>query len=104
VPRIRGLAHITGGGIVDNLPRVLPPGVRAIVRRSSWRVPPLFSLIQRAGQVEREEMDRVFNMGVGMIVVARPEDVAPLLKDLDSSWVLGEVVERGEGQGPLEMV
>jgi phosphoribosylformylglycinamidine cyclo-ligase len=66
---INGMAHITGGGITENLPRVFPSGVRAQVRRSAWSVPPIFQAIARIGQVEREEMYRVFNMGIGLILV-----------------------------------
>jgi len=66
---IKGIAHITGGGITENLPRVFPSGVRAQVRRSAWFVPPIFQAIARLGQVEREEMYRVFNMGIGLILV-----------------------------------
>ena len=66
---IKGIAHITGGGITENLPRVFPSGVRAQVRRSAWSVPPIFQAIARLGQVEREEMYRVFNMGIGLILV-----------------------------------
>jgi phosphoribosylformylglycinamidine cyclo-ligase len=66
---INGIAHITGGGITENLPRVFPSGVRAQVRRSAWSVPPIFQTIARLGQVEREEMYRVFNMGIGLILV-----------------------------------
>lgn len=66
---LKGIAHITGGGITENLPRVFPSGVRAQVRRSAWSVPPIFQAIARLGQVEREEMYRVFNMGIGLILV-----------------------------------
>jgi phosphoribosylformylglycinamidine cyclo-ligase len=66
---IKGMAHITGGGITENLPRVFLSGVRAQVRRSAWSVPPIFQAIARLGQVEREEMYRVFNMGIGLILV-----------------------------------
>jgi phosphoribosylformylglycinamidine cyclo-ligase len=66
---VKGLAHITGGGIAENLPRVLPPGLRARLRRGSWPTPPIFSLIARAGAVSAEEMDRTFNNGVGMVAV-----------------------------------
>ena len=66
---INGIAHITGGGITENLPRVFPSGVRAQVRRSAWSVPPIFQTIARLGQVGREEMYRAFNMGIGMILV-----------------------------------
>jgi phosphoribosylformylglycinamidine cyclo-ligase len=67
---IKGIAHITGGGITENLPRVFPPGVRAQIRRNAWPVLPIFHAIARLGQVEREEMYRVFNMGIGLILVA----------------------------------
>ena len=72
--RVQGLAHITGGGIPGNLPRVLPEGLGADVDRSAWDVPPVFKTLQEAGGVSRDEMDRVFNMGIGMIAVARGGD------------------------------
>ncbi len=71
---IHGLAHITGGGIPGNLPRVLPQGLGAVVDRAAWEVPAVFRTLQAGGKVDRYEMDRVFNMGVGMIAVVRPED------------------------------
>ncbi len=71
--RIKGIAHITGGGIVENLPRVLPPGLRAWVRRGSWAVPPIFDLIARLGGVAQPEMDRTFNNGIGMALVVGAE-------------------------------
>ena len=76
---IKGIAHITGGGITENLPRVFPSGVRAQVRRSAWSVPPIFQTIARLGQVEREEMYRVFNMGIGLILVAPASDVQSVI-------------------------
>ena len=97
---IRGLAHITGGGIPGNLPRVLPEGLGASVSRSSWDVPPLFQMLQEAGKVDRDEMDRVFNMGIGMIAVVAPEVVETVSCEVEKhgigSWVIGEV-EAGEG-------
>jgi len=66
---IKGIAHITGGGITENLPRVFPAGVRARINRKSWTVPPIFQVLSRLGEVEREEMYRVFNMGIGLIVI-----------------------------------
>jgi phosphoribosylformylglycinamidine cyclo-ligase len=67
---IRALAHITGGGVYDNLPRVLPHGLGATIWRGSWPQPPIFNMIQRLGKVSDDEMLRVFNMGLGMLVVA----------------------------------
>lgn len=88
-----GLAHITGGGLVDNLPRILPPGMAARVRRDAWPVPPLFRLVQERGKVSTEEMHRVFNMGIGMVVVLPPEAVSQAQAVLgEVSWVIGEVV------------
>ncbi len=73
--KIKGLAHLTGGGFVDNIPRILPEGVGVTIERVTWRVPPLFQLIQREGRIDRDEMYRVFNMGIGMVVIVAPGDV-----------------------------
>jgi phosphoribosylformylglycinamidine cyclo-ligase len=98
--RLHGLAHVTGGGVPGNLPRVLPEGLGAVVERSAWDVPAVFRTLQEAGRVATEEMDRVFNMGVGMIAVAAPDAVdavreAASAGDVDS-WVMGRV-EPGAG-------
>lgn len=98
--RVQGLAHITGGGIPGNLPRVLPAGYGAVVDRSAWTVSEVFRVLQEAGGVKRGEMDRVFNMGVGMIVVARPEHADAVLERAASqgcgAWAIGRV-EAGTG-------
>jgi len=70
---VHGLAHITGGGIIDNVPRILPEGCDALVRKGSWPVPPLFPLIAECGSVREEEMFRVFNMGIGLVAAVPPE-------------------------------
>lgn len=92
---IKGAAHITGGGITGNLPRVLPKGRRAVIERGSWPVPPIFSLIQKIGAVEQSEMDRTFNNGIGMILVigARYADrVMRTLKNVgEKCFVIGEI-------------
>jgi len=97
---IRALAHITGGGIPGNLPRVLPPGLGAVVDRGAWEVPDVFQVLQDAGRVDRFEMDRVFNMGVGMVAVVRPDDaervVAAICQTGVTVWTLGRV-EAGHG-------
>jgi phosphoribosylformylglycinamidine cyclo-ligase len=97
---VHGLAHVTGGGIPGNLPRVLPGGLGASVERAAWDVPAVFRTLQSAGGVSREEMDRVFNMGVGMIVVVDASD-APAVVDAATeggveAWTMGRV---GEGEG-----
>ncbi len=98
--RVHALAHITGGGIPGNLPRSLPKGCGARVERGSWPVPAIFKFLQSAGRVSDDEMDRVFNMGVGMIAVAGNGDVPPIQAAARSAaidtWVIGEVVS-GEG-------
>ena len=71
---LRGLAHITGGGITENLPRVLPEGCAAEIDRRSWSVPPIFRLLQQHGRVSDDEMFRTFNMGIGMILACAPRD------------------------------
>ena len=93
---IRGLAHITGGGIVDNLPRIFREGIGAIIWRGSWPELPLFGLIQRLGQISDEEMFHVFNMGVGMLIVVSAEHVAPIQALLPSAALIGEIVA-GDG-------
>ncbi len=92
--RIVALAHITGGGIVENLPRVLPEGVRAVVAREKIRILPIFELMGR--YVEEEEMFRTFNMGVGMIWVVDPENVDRVLESTDA-YVIGELVSGEKG-------
>ncbi len=93
---IRGLAHVTGGGIPGNLPRILPEGLGAEVDRSSWEVPAVFRTLQEGGGVGEEEMDRVFNMGVGMIAVVNPSDAgaveAAAAEAGVPSWALGSIV------------
>ena len=98
--RVHALAHITGGGIPGNLPRVLPDGLGAVVERSSWEPPPLFASLQEAGRVEQAEMDHVFNMGVGMIAVVAEVRADAVLGALsahgETAWHLGQV-EVGTG-------
>ena len=91
---IKGMAHITGGGLSGNVPRILPPGLAARFRLGSWEVPPIFSLIQSRGRVDEEEMFRVYNMGLGMVLVGG--EGGQLLASLPTAQVVGEVV-RGEG-------
>ncbi|MFC1949315.1 phosphoribosylformylglycinamidine cyclo-ligase [Chloroflexota bacterium] len=96
---IKGMAHITGGGFVGNIPRVLPQGLAAQIHRGQWLIPPIFQLIQQQGKVDQEEMYRVFNMGIGMTVVCSPDNVEQLVKTLPGTNVIGEVVEkRGKAQ------
>ncbi len=94
LPAIKGLAHITGGGFKDNIPRILPEGLTARLDSWSWQVPPLFQLLQKEGDIEKEEMYRVFNMGIGMIVICSADDAAELLKSLPGAVMAGEVIKQ----------
>ena len=91
----KGMAHITGGGMTDNLPRVLPPDLAAHIDTRSWSVPPLFEWLQRSGQIPLDDMRRTFNMGVGLIVVCATQDTGPALDLLrqsgEQAWVIGEI-------------
>ena len=95
--RIKGMAHITGGGFTDNVPRMLPDGLAARLDSSAWEVPPLFQLIQQHGEIATDEMNRVFNMGIGMIVAVAPSDVASVCGDIAEAMVVGEVAPVGDG-------
>ncbi len=96
---IKGLAHITGGGIVGNLPRTLPKGLAAKLDSKKWKVPPIFNLLKKNGDVDIQEMYRVFNMGIGMAVICATENVKKLTKALPEAKVVGEVVkQKGEAR------
>jgi len=101
VVEVKGMAHITGGGIPGNLPRCLPEGTSAVVSEKSWSRPPIFDLIASSGGVERDEMFATFNMGVGMIVVLAEREAATALKFLGDrnlpTWKIGRI-ERGPGE------
>jgi len=93
---IRGMAHITGGGITENLARILPPGCRAVIYRGSWKILPIFELLQRRGDISWEEMARTFNLGVGMIMVVPPEEVELIKEELNREKeicrLIGEII------------
>ena len=95
---VKGMAHITGGGLVDNVPRVLPKNTQAVLHRDSWQMPELFRWLQMKGGVADAEMVRVFNCGIGMVVIVSPAQADTAIKSLTAqglkSWVVGEVVER----------
>ena len=96
---VHGMAHITGGGFVDNIPRVLPENCNAVIDRNSWKVPTVFTFIERQGKVDHDEMYRVFNMGIGYVVVVRQKDVSAamsLLRGLRQSPVLVGAIEKGQ--------
>lgn len=95
--KVKGIAHITGGAYKDKIPRIMPRGLGVEIKKESWPIPQIFKLIQKKGRVKEEEMYRVFNMGIGMVVVISPKDVMKaqnlLAKFKIRSWVIGEVVK-----------
>jgi phosphoribosylformylglycinamidine cyclo-ligase len=102
---IKGLAHITGGGFVDNIPRVLPKNCDVLIHKGSWDVLPIFQLIQREGRVPESELYQVFNMGIGMTMVVAPQKVRTVLQFIRTqkhkAWVIGEVVK---GRGSVRVL
>jgi phosphoribosylformylglycinamidine cyclo-ligase len=100
---VRGLAHITGEGLAGNVPRVLPPGRRVFLRRGSWPVPAVFPWLQQIGNIDQVEMETVFNMGIGFVLIVSPffaESIQrQLAEDRVPAFVIGEV---REGEAGLE--
>lgn len=103
---IRGIAHITGGGITDNLPRIIPQGCMTVIRKRSWPIPPIFELIQEGGRVPEKEMFRTFNNGLGMILAVSPKEANEILKRLkdlnEKAYLIGEIVPAKEEEGPIQ--
>ncbi len=95
---VKGMAHITGGGLVDNVPRVLPENTQAVLHRDSWQMPELFRWLQMKGGVADAEMVRVFNCGIGMVVIVSADQAEVAIQSLNgqglTAWTVGEVVER----------
>jgi phosphoribosylformylglycinamidine cyclo-ligase len=92
---VHAMAHITGGGLTGNLPRVLPPGCRAVIESGSWTVPPIFALLQERGKIADAEMLRTFNVGIGLVLVVAPEHAdhcrALLASGGETAWIIGDV-------------
>jgi len=105
---IGGIAHITGGGITGNLPRIIPKGCKAIVHRGTWDIPPIFSFLKEKGKISEEEMLRTFNNGVGMILIVRPKEVEDILDRLHSlgekAFIIGEVGKTEREQETIEFI
>ncbi|MDH5174920.1 MAG: AIR synthase-related protein [Elusimicrobiota bacterium] len=89
---VRGIAHITGGGFIDNISRILPQRCQAIIHKGSWKVPRIFQLVQKKGKIKEEEMFHTFNMGIGMILIVSPAERRRLLSRLPQARPIGEVV------------
>ncbi|RJX36548.1 MAG: phosphoribosylformylglycinamidine cyclo-ligase [Desulfarculus sp.] len=105
---LMGAAHITGGGILENLPRVLPSGVRAVINKGSWTQPPVFAWLQERGGLSEREMNRTFNAGLGMILLVpgkQGQDVVERLTALgEQAFIVGEILSRKPNQPPVEIV
>jgi phosphoribosylformylglycinamidine cyclo-ligase len=105
---VKGLAHITGGGLVENVPRVLPEAVRAVLEQSAWPRPPLFDWLQREGGVAEGEMHRVFNCGIGMVVIVAEQDATVATEFLAQAGErvhrIGRIEARGEGEAQTAVV
>ncbi|MGQ9607807.1 MAG: phosphoribosylformylglycinamidine cyclo-ligase [bacterium] len=95
--KIKGLAHITGGGLIDNIPRILPKNCNALIEKGSWDILPVFKFLQKRGDIEESEMFRVFNMGIGMIIIVSPEDADSIMNELKSAgektYKIGVIIE-----------
>jgi phosphoribosylformylglycinamidine cyclo-ligase len=98
---VHGMAHITGSGLIGNIPRVLPKNCDAVISRSAWQIPPIFDFLQNAGPVEQQEMFRVFNMGIGFILIVAPDFADSIIRQLARSgetvYNLG-TINRGSGK------
>jgi len=106
--RINGIAHITGGGLTDNVPRILPKLCKASFKLDSWQRPPVFSLLEEAGKVDQFEMYRTFNMGIGMVLSVAEQDVDDILARLqglgETAWLVGEVQTRRQDEEQVELL
>ena len=100
---VHGIAHVTGGGLCENLGRIVPENVRVVLSRDSWPVPPVFSWLQKLGQIDHQEMERVFNMGIGFVMVVSPYYAESIRHQLSrgglKSWIIGRVVDGAGGVG-----
>jgi phosphoribosylformylglycinamidine cyclo-ligase len=98
---VHGMAHITGGGLVDNIPRILPKKCQVVLRRKSWPVPPLFTWLKALGDIDQAEMDRVFNQGIGYVMIVAPYYADSVRQQLRrrkvQSWIIGEVIKGEAG-------
>ena len=95
-PISKGIAHITGGGLYENMPRMLPPGLAGRFDASLWESPGVFDIIQREGGIDIEEMYRVYNMGLGMVVVCDPKETTTILANVEGSVLVGDVIKEME--------
>jgi phosphoribosylformylglycinamidine cyclo-ligase len=102
---VHGISHITGGGLVDNIPRILPANCQAVIHKGSWEIPPIFSFIQEKGAISESEMLRTFNSGIGMVLVMPDEEANDVMARLHTmhvtSYLIGEIRTRKEGDNDI---
>jgi phosphoribosylformylglycinamidine cyclo-ligase len=105
---IKGAVHITGGGFIDNIPRALPDPCRAVIKKGSWVIPPVFNILQKMGNVDEDEMFRVFNMGIGMMIIVSEKDSSDVLERLvglgEQAHLIGTVEKRNKNQQPVTFI
>jgi phosphoribosylformylglycinamidine cyclo-ligase len=105
---IKGLVHITGGGFLDNIPRILPAPCCVAIRKDAWEVPPIFKVIREMGKIEEQEMFRVFNMGIGMIMIVSEKEFGDIMERLvmlgEKSYILGNVEKRGADKPQVVLI
>ena len=105
---VKGLAHVTGGGLVENVPRILSAGLAARIERAAWRLPPLFQWLKEQGNIADEELYRVFNCGIGLVVIVAPADAARAVKILraagETVWRIGRIERRARSRAQLVIV
>jgi len=103
---VHGIAHITGGGFTDNIPRIIPPGCKAVIRKNAWPVPRIFKVIQEGGNISKPEMLRTFNNGIGMVLAVPQKEMQEILMRLrgmkEKAYLIGEIVKAGKGEGAIE--
>jgi phosphoribosylformylglycinamidine cyclo-ligase len=106
--KIGGIAHITGGGITGNLPRIIPKGCKAIVHKGSWDIPPIFPFLKEKGNIPEEEMLRTFNNGIGMILIVKAKEGGDILGRLNTmgerAFIIGEIGKAEKEQEAIEFV
>jgi phosphoribosylformylglycinamidine cyclo-ligase len=104
---VKGMAHITGGGLLENIPRILPPQTKAVLARAAWPLPAVFAWLQEAGNIAPAEMQRTFNCGIGMAVIVAREDADRALAHLrncaEAAWVIGEIQTRAPGEAQTQV-
>ena len=105
---INGIAHITGGGLLENIPRVLPHGCKAVIQKGSWQIPDIFNILKQAGNIEESEMFRTLNCGIGMVLVvpeAQTEDIMIRLSGLhETAFIIGEIAKCDAGAEAVDMI